>query len=345
MALQSRDNKSHLTEPGTELEPVLLEMWKEILSIQSIGIRDNFWDLGGNSVLAFRLLGEIRKAFRSDFPIYTFFQNPTVEHLASILREQNEVSPTFVALQPCGSKPPFFIGGSSSRYIKLARHLGLDQPSYRLDVHALQEQCLIRGCDPYAQIEAMADYFIEKIRRVQPRGPYFIGGGCEAGFVVYEITRQLQRQGQQVALLVLWEVPPSPFSRKKPFYPLYYFAHHVKALFRHGPARMVRRLAEKMRAAKETPSLSTEASYLQQIENSVSQALQNYVPQPYPGRITLFRAREQPAGMYDPTVGWDELVTGGIEIHVLPGNHTTYFDKHFLDFAERLKTCLEAQMP
>lgn len=346
MALQSKKTKAqeHLIEPRNELELVLVKTWEEILNVRPIGIRDNFWDLGGQSVLAFQLLTEIRKTFRSDFPIAAFLQNSTVEHLANILREQDEVSPSFVVLQPHGSRPPFFIGGSNPRYIKTAQHLGPDQPSYRLDVYALQEQCLIRGCDPYTQIQAIADYFIEKIRSVQPVGPYFMGGGCEAGFVVYEVARQLQKQGEEVAMLVLWEVPPQPFLRKKPLYPLFYFAHQVRSLFRHGPIRMARRLVEKVSAAGNQPPLSVEATYFEQIESSVSQALRNYVTQPYPGRIILFRADEQPPGMYDPTVGWDQLVTGGIEIHVLPGNHTTYSDNHFPDFVEELKTCLEAHM-
>ena len=346
MALQPGNKKSQedLIEPRTETELALVKMWEEILNVRPIATRDNFWDLGGHSVLAFQLLTEIRKTFRSDFPIATFLQNPTVEHLANILREGDELSPAFVVLHPHGSRPPFFIGGSNPRYIRLARHLGPHQPSYRLDVYALQEQCLIRGCDPYTQIEAIAEYFIEKIRSVQPVGPYFMGAGCEAGFVVYEIARQLQRQGQEVAMLLLWEVPPSPFSRKKPLYPLFYFAHQMRSLFRHGPGRMLRRLPEKARAARKAPPLSGEADYFQLIESSVSQALRNYVTPSYPGRIILFRAQEQPPGMYYPTEGWDELVAGGTEIHVLPGNHTTYFDKYFLDFAEELKTCLDAHM-
>ena len=346
MALQLKDNKSreHPIEARTETELALVKMWEAILNVRPVGIRDNFWELGGQSLLAFQLLTEIQKTFRSDFPIAAFLQNPTVEHLANSLCEQDELSPAFVVLHPHGSRPPFFIGGSNPRHIRLARHLGPDQPSYRLDVYALQEQCLIRGCDPYTQIEAIADYFIEKIRSVQPVGPYFMGGGCEAGFVVYEIARQLQKQGEEVAMLVLWEVPPQPFLRKKPLYPLYYFAHQMRSLFRYGPGRLVHRLADKARAVTKASPLSGQAGYLQRIESSVSQVLRNYVTQSYAGRIILFRAQEQPPGMYDPTEGWDELVGGGTEIRVLPGNHTTYSDKYFLDFAEELKTCLDAHM-
>jgi acyl carrier protein len=94
MALQSKKTKAqeHLIEPRNELELVLVKTWEDILNVRGIGIRDNFWDLGGQSVLAFQLLIEIRKTFRTDFPVATFLQNPTVEHLANILREQDEVN-------------------------------------------------------------------------------------------------------------------------------------------------------------------------------------------------------------------------------------------------------------
>ncbi len=331
--------------PGDELELTLAQIWEEILDIRPIGIRDNFWDLGGHSLLALRLLGQIRKIYSRELPLSTLFQEPTVEHLASVLRQQEGISTlsSFVAIQPYGSKPPFFVGGSSPRYTSLARYLGVDQPFYRLDVYALQEQCLETGREPYTQIEAIAAHFIKKIRAVQPVGPYFLGGGCEGGYVVFEIAQQLQKQGQHVAMLVLWEVPLSPFSRKKPFYHFFYLAHHIRSLFQQGPKKLVTKLLERARAANRyhPDAGSVEASRLQWIQSAISLALQNNAPQVYPGRIILFRAQEQPPGLYDPTVGWNELVTGGTEIHVLPGNHTTYAETHFLDFAERLKTCLD----
>jgi amino acid adenylation domain-containing protein len=328
--------------PRNELERTLAQMWEEILDVRPVGVKDNFWDLGGHSLLAIRLLGQIRKTFNSDFPISTLFQAPTIEHLANTLRQQKELNPlsSFVPLQPYGSKPPFFAAGRNARYTNLARYLGDDQPSYRLDVYALEEQCFATGRDPYTQVELMAAHFIEKIRVVQPEGPYFLGGGCEGGYLVYEIAQQLHRQGQQVAMLILWEVPPS-FDRKKPFYPFFYLGHQIRSVFRHGPKKFVTKLLKKTMGANRPHSLTIEERQLQRIQMSVWQVLQNYVPQVYPGRIILFRAHEQQPGMYDPTVGWDELVTGGIEIHVLPGNHSTYFDEHFIDFAERLKACLD----
>ena len=179
---------------------------------------------------------------------------------------------------------------------------------------------------------------------MQPVGPYFLGGGCEGGYVAYEIARQLQRQGQRVAMLILWELPPSPFLHKKPFYPIYYLAHQIRSLFQHGPKHFVSKLIEKVRADNSAHSLSIETSRFRQIKTSIVQALQNYVPQRYPGHIILLRAHEQPPGIYDPTVGWDKFVTG-TEIHVLPGSHSTYYETHFLDFAKQVKTCLDkAQM-
>jgi thioesterase domain-containing protein len=335
--------RSAFIEPRNELESRLAQIWETILNTRPIGVRDNFWDLGGHSLAGTRLLNEIRQTFNCDLPISILFQELTVEQLAKILcpEETVTVASPFMALQPHGSRPPFFIGGSNPRLTNLARYLGLDQPSYKLDVYALQEECLQTGREPYTQIDAIATHFIEKIRAVQPVGPYFLGGGCEGGYVAYEVARQLQRQGESIAMLLLWEVPPTPFSRKKPFYPAYYLAHQLRSLVRHGPKKLMTKLLAKARRGNNSHPLSAEASRFQWLQSANHQALQNYKPQKYSGPIILFRAHDQPPGTYDPTVGWDELVTGEIEIHILPGNHTTYTALHFLDFAERLKTCLD----
>ena len=125
--------------PRTPLEALIAEIWQDVLEVDRVGVYDNFFDIGGHSLLAVRLFAQIEKAFGRQLPLATLFQAPTVEQLASILRQEGWSAPwsCLVEIQPGGSKPPFFCIHSSGghiglSYYELARHLGSDQPLYGL---------------------------------------------------------------------------------------------------------------------------------------------------------------------------------------------------------------------
>jgi thioesterase domain-containing protein len=232
-----------------------------------------------------------------------------------------EPSSAFVAIQPHGSRPPFYVGGSNFLYADLARHLGPDQPFYRLDAYALKGQRSDSGQKPYSQIEAMAAAFVKEIRAVQPVGPYFLGGGCEGALVAFEIVQQLQRAGQRTALII-WETPAPRY-------------------FQRSLVRIVRHAASASLAAKWRGERPWDLIRDQYVEYAMYYAMAKYTPQPYRGRIVLIRAAQQQTQYHDPTAGWGEIASEGAEVHVVPGNHKTYLKEHFLDFADRLKACLE----
>ncbi|MBD1922211.1 amino acid adenylation domain-containing protein [Funiculus sociatus GB2-A5] len=190
--------------PRTSTESTLAKIWAEVLNIERVGIGDNFFDLGGNSLLAIRLMDEVYKQFKRELPLSTLFLNPTVESLASTLFVENNSrswSP-LVAIQPKGSNPPFFcvhpIFGVVFPYYELAYHLGKNQPFYGLQP---------RGIDgeqpPITRIEDMAAYYIEALRVVQPKGPYFLGGWSFGGLVAFEMAQQLQKSGHEVGLVAM----------------------------------------------------------------------------------------------------------------------------------------------
>ena len=143
-----RSNSSHTyVAPRTALEQGIAEIWQKVLGIELIGVHDNFLELGGHSLLAVRLFAQIKKAFGRQLPLATLFQAPTVEQLAGILRQEGWSAPwsCLVAIQPGGSKPPFFCIHSSGghvglSYYELARHLGSDQPLYGLQALGLDGQ-------------------------------------------------------------------------------------------------------------------------------------------------------------------------------------------------------------
>ena len=204
--------------PRDALEMQLAAVWEKILGIESIGIRDNFFDLGGHSLLAVRLLAQVEKVSGKKLPLVTLFQAPTVEQLAKILRQEEWKAPwsSLVAIQPLGSKLPFFCvhaaAGNVFFYSDLARHLGPDQPFY-----GLQAQGLDGDQEPCTRVEEMASHYIKEICTVQPEGPYLLGGLSFGGIMAYEMAQQLQAQGQKVGLLVLFDTWGPGYPRISPF--------------------------------------------------------------------------------------------------------------------------------
>ncbi|MEH2434859.1 MAG: amino acid adenylation domain-containing protein [Nostoc sp.] len=200
---QSRSIDKAFTAPRTPTESTLVKIWAEVLNVENVGIHDNFFDLGGNSLLAILLLDQINKQFERDLPLSNLFLNQTIESLAIALYSKTDSlgwSP-LVTIQPNGSNPPLFcvhpIFGVVFPYYELAHQLGENQPLYGL------QPIGIDGKTPLNRIEDMATHYIEALRSVQPKGPYFIGGWSFGGWVAFEMAQQLQNSGEEVALLAV----------------------------------------------------------------------------------------------------------------------------------------------
>lgn len=197
--------------PRTPTESSLAEIWAEVLNIERVGIYDNFFDLGGDSLLTVHLMKQIYKHFERELPLSSLFLNPTIESLATSLSSQTDSLPwsPLVPIQPAGSSPAFFcvhpIFGVVFPYYELAQNLGKNQPFYGLQPIGLD------GKTPLTRIEDMAAHYIEALRSVQPKGPYFLGGWSFGGWVAFEMAQQLQKSGEEVALLaVLDTLAPIP---------------------------------------------------------------------------------------------------------------------------------------
>jgi thioesterase domain-containing protein len=217
---------------------------------------------------------------------------------------------SLVVIQPGGSKPPFFCvpgseGDAFTNIGHLARRLGPDQPFYGF----------WNGIHDPTQIEARAAGYVDEIRAVQPRGPYLLGGVCSGGVVAFEVARQLQAQGQRVALLALVEPAHAPSLGLRPYVSL------TAGVLR----RVIRRLGHYSRSGTQRGSAEQEAHlHLKAKRVANSWPLRYLVPQPYPGQIHLFLVNGVPEGSPDGRCsGWHEWAAGGAEIHVIPGTHDT----------------------
>ncbi|MEO3777997.1 amino acid adenylation domain-containing protein [Micromonospora sp. B11E3] len=181
--------------PRDGYERALCEILADILELPEVGIDDNFFDVGGTSVSAMRLVVTIEKRYGVSVPLAALITTPTVAELAERLRERS-AHLTFdpvVPIRTTGSRPPLFLvhplGGNVLCYVRLARHLGPGQP-----VYALQAAGADPGTEPLGSVPELAASYLAAIRRVRPDGPYVLGGWSFGGFVALEMAHQLRRE-------------------------------------------------------------------------------------------------------------------------------------------------------
>jgi amino acid adenylation domain-containing protein len=357
---QRLEPESGYAGPRDGLETMLVRLWEKLLGVKPVGIRDDFFDLGGHSMLAVRLFVELERTTGKNPPLATLFRAPTVEKLAAILREGQggKEWSSLVTIQPAGANPPFFCihgaGGNVLLYRDLARHLGPDQPFYGLQAQGLD------GRRPFlTRIEDMAAHYIREIRLCEPYGPYYLGGYCLGGTIAFEMARQLEAVGEEVALLALFDT----MRTWRRFGPAWRVVHQVqRALFHLGNLRMLSLqgsrafLTEKAREArrrvrKHSKALSTNEAWTDPLdekhpvvvlEGVNDRAAEQYQPGGYKGKVTVFKPRSFYAGMGDPQLGWGhDSVKGGVVVVDLPVYPAGMLVEPFVqNLARELKACL-----
>ena len=336
----SEEPVSQFNGADDETTTRLTRIWQELLGIEPISPDQNYFDLGGDSPLAVHLFSRIEQEFKVKLPLATLFDAPTIAELAAILRREAASSgwSPLVAIQTGGSRPNFFCvhgaGGNVLIYRDLARRLGSDQPFY-----GLQAPGLDGSCAPLTRIEEMAALYEKEIRRVQPRGPYFLGGYCMGGTIAFEIARQIEAQGERVALLALfdttdWSKIPLPTVWDKTYYAFERLVFHAANFFRLGSGGKSQFLREKLqilqhripvwrgmmlaKLTKSSRAQASEALVLARVWQANDRASWDYVPRSYPGSVTDFRPLRQYRFFNRPDAKWDRLALGGQKVIVLP---------------------------
>ena len=210
-----RDAAEAFVAAASDIEKQLVTMWLHLLPVERVGINDNFFDIGGHSLLAARLSIQIEEEFGTNLPLTTLYQQPTIAELAKTLSRQSGIQawPTMVAIQPHGTLPPFFCThpycGDVVGYKIWADYLGKKQPFYGIRARGLDGVQ-----EPFTDIDEMTAHYVEEIRLVQPTGPYYLGGYAAGSIFAFAVAQHLKREGDDVALLVVinGSPPPSRFS-------------------------------------------------------------------------------------------------------------------------------------
>ncbi len=306
------NRKECFVAPQDAIEVHLMRIWEDILDIHKIGIRNNFFELGGNSLQAVRLIDKIEHFFGKRLPLDILWHNgSTIEDMAVALRreEGSTLWSSAIPIKPDGSRRSLFCthiaGGYFFYYDKLASYLNQKQPLY-----AIPPQYVDGKHHPHTTIETMASHCIQLMRQVQPEGPYSIAGFCSGGVIAFEMAQQLHAQGEEMALLAL-------LDSLAPGFHLRLFIRVLLDFLRLKNVRLVQeRLYHMFLRAFGMPHLRV----FQKASEAHRWALWSYKAKPYSGRITLFRPSKYKYSS-DPLLGWGKLAMEGVDVHVIPGKH------------------------
>jgi len=303
----------------------LTPIWQRVLQLSSVGIDDNFFDLGGDSALALELFHEIALACGRELPPVMIYHAPTIAALAALLEQPTTPRvPPLVQLKSGSGQPPVFIahglGGSVMDFYQIVKHIQTPHA-----IHGMQAKGIDGVEEPFDRIEDMARYSLDAVRQLQPHGPYLLIGFSLGGLVTLEMAQQLIAEGETIGLLAMLDSYP-----------------HVSQLTRGQRARLStrqtwRRVARKLQWLGVSPPYQTTVEVspspaLQHFRDISYLALERYQPRFYPGKINFVRAAIPTDFPADPVAVWSNLAQE-LELNTVPGDHLGIMTTHFESLA------------
>ncbi|NET43198.1 MAG: SDR family NAD(P)-dependent oxidoreductase, partial [Okeania sp. SIO2B3] len=373
VGLLSESNSGRSTQervkPRNDIERKIAQIWQELLGVSQVDIYDNFFQLGGNSLLTTQMISRLRQALGNELTLQRLFESPTIAGIAKHIEalrqsspDENKFSPLF-PINPNGSKVPIFCvhpsSGMALSYFELAKLLGDDQPFYGLQALGLE-----KGQEPLTQVEDMATLYLSAIRQVQQNGPYILLGWSFGGYVALQMADELITQGEQVAFLGLLdtyvpsELPDEQvlMERGEIVVPLFggtisIPAKEFQQLTSNEQALFVMKQAQQAKLLPPDFEVDDIQRLLELLRLNLK-AMGGYSPPPYPGPITLFRAEKGSLGLsqevfaaMEPTLGWAKTIVGKVEVETVPGYHEyMVYNPNVTTLAQKLQVCIERSL-
>jgi thioesterase domain-containing protein/acyl carrier protein len=323
------------------VELQLTQIWEKLLNFHPIGVGDDFFAVGGDSLSAIDLMLTIEKEFQCRLPITALIQAPTISALADLLRgDDHSVSlGSLVPIRVTGSSLPLFCihaDGSVFIYRRFAEYLDPSIPIYGLQAHGLANP----NDQPYRHVDEMAAHYIREIRTVQPHGPYHLCAFSAGGLITFEMARQLRALGESVAFVGLLDAYGPDYPQRLPANNLanYKISVHLNTLRFHDMRGQLKYLSGRFRHRLAVILSSLFADLIlnlhlpmprklryEYIARVIDRATQIYQrDKTYSGDVVLFHASSQPDGIkQDRTLGWKNLVTGELKIVDILGTHNS----------------------
>lgn len=340
ISLKDYNNQRTVIAPQNKNEELLVNLWKKLLSVDTVSTDDNFFDMGGHSILAAQLFADIEKETGKQLPLALLFKHQTISEIASLLEldESRKNWSPLVLIKPGNNKPALFLvhgaEGNILLYRDLANHLDKDMPVYGLQSRGLNGAGIFD-----TSIEKMASDYIDVIKEVQPTGPYNLGGYCMGGTIAYEIAKQLVANNNIVNMLFLIETYNVCFgevtnsfvdrTKEKIENIKFHFDNLMslkgsdkKTFLKQKAETAIRRTAARIGYLPAKLGLKvdddTEASIKTISVREVNDNAQiNYRPDPYNGKAVLLKPSNSFSSEPDPNFGWGELIKGDFKVYNL----------------------------
>ena len=312
--------------PTSTMVEMLTPIWQRVLQVSSVGVDDNFFDVGGDSALALELFNKIALACGRELPPVMIYQAPTIAALAALLEQPTTPRvPPMVQLKAGLEEPPIFIthglGGSVMDFFQVVKHVRTPHA-----IHGMQGKGIDGLDEPFDRIEDMARYSLDAIRELQPHGPYLLIGYSFGGLVMLEMAQHLIANGEKVALLAMLDSYP----HKRYLSP----GQRARLAARHACSRISGRLKWSLGVSAPDQSAVevSQSPALRRFRDSAYLALERYQPRFYPGKISFVRAAIPTDFPADPAAVWANLAHE-FELETVPGDHLGIMTTHFEDLA------------
>lgn len=329
-------------KPRDATEITLARMWTEILGITEVGVHDNFFDVGGHSLLAVRLSAAIREEWEVEIPISVLLRQGTIADLATIVRrggQESSRAPIVTLREGEADRRPLFLfhpfGGTVFCYVELTRHLPPGRAVVAVEAPGIENEG-----EAEVTVEGMAARYIDYLKEIQPTGPYALGGWCFGGVIAYEVAGQLRAAGDEIEFIAAID-SRAPIEENIPEIAddatiLSWFARdlavpygktltiepeHLRAL---GGDAAFDHILERAAAIGVLAEDADRGQILRYFEAYLANgiALQTYLPEPNDLDLLLLRAADEPED-YGPKLGWEALIKGSLQVIDVSGDHNS----------------------
>ncbi len=340
--------------PRDAPERLVAEVWRELLSLDRVGVDEDFFELGGHSMLAVQVMSQIERRSGRRLPLSAFFHEPTVEHLARLLRRPDGEEPeaVLVPLATGGAGRPLFCvhpaGGTVFCYRALAEQLAQTRPVYGIQAVGIDGQAAA-----HRRIDQMAAHYVEAMRSVQPTGPYLLAGWSLGGNVAQEMACQLTEQGDEVGMLALLDAAALPTDRRPDaadFLPMLmeFFPQEDHLPLEEIQAMPVAEQLEFFMRRAGQAGIAAQgdlaaAHHVFEVFKSSMQAVVEHRQRPFAGKVTLFAAQQRESWLGrngDDLLGWEDWADE-VEVLKVPGGHIQMVHPPYVRaLGEALSGCL-----
>lgn len=349
-------SKNNFSEPSTETEKIMAAIWKECMGLSKLSIDDNFFGLGGHSLMAVQILSKFEKKTGKNFQLAVLFKYPNIRSLATFIDNNQKESnyKSLIPIKPSGNKQPLYIihgeGLNVLNFSNLITYVDKDQPIFGLQAKGLD------GIDePLDNLPDIAKHYIQEIIQHNPSGPYLLAGYSFGGYVAVEIQKQMTALGKEVKMLIMFDTDAEKTEYKDQLYllPKKIKRRFTKAIsflkasfnqpiatFKDEFQNLSQSIVTKLNSKRESKKFYQQ---IKKIKDKHLIAFRNYRMEPFDAKVYLYKAKICVHYVDDAEfLGWKKYAKKGVELHEVPGDHRSMLlPPNVKEFASILQKSLD----